>query len=222
MHARDDPIHDFILGLAGAAMPRVLFLGTASGDSESEVVAFYAAYDSGRCRPAHLALFDRKVADVEAFILSHDVIWVGGGNTANMLAVWRLHGLDVALGEAWESGKVLAGGSAGGLCWFEGGITDSFGPLQPMRDGLGLLAGSFCPHTDTQPGRRPLFTEAVLSGALPDGYTADDFAALHFSGTTLVEAISSRQGSRVTRVRREGADVVEEPLPTRVLEQRRD
>ena len=158
----DNPLLDaYILGLAGAPRPRICFLPTASGDSDRYLADFYSAF----ARPAeasHLALFVRTVADLEAFLLDQDVIYVGGGNTANMLAIWRLHGVDRILRTAWERGVVLAGLSAGSICWFESGTTDSFGPdLAILDDGLGFLPGSHCPHYDGEALRRPAFDRQI-------------------------------------------------------------
>jgi peptidase E len=139
---------------------------------------------------------------------------VNGGNTANALAIWRVHGVDEALREVWTRGGVLGGWSAGGICWFDDSLTDSFGPqLRPLRDGLGLLPGSFCPHYDGEPERRPAFTRLVNEGVLPPGYAADDDAALLFEGTELREVVSQREDARGYRVTADS----EEPLDTRLL-----
>ncbi len=144
----DNPALDlWLLSLTGKRRPRVCFVATASGDAESYIHRFYAAFAAHRCTPRHLPLFRRQDPDLRAAVLAQDLIYVGGGNTANMLAIWRLHGLDLVLREAWQAGVVLAGLSAGSLCWFAGGVTDSFGPqLAPLHDGLGLLPGSFELH----------------------------------------------------------------------------
>ncbi|HEY8029874.1 MAG TPA: peptidase E [Gaiellaceae bacterium] len=151
--------------------------------------------------------------DLRELALGSDVILVCGGNTANMLAVWRVHGFDRILREAWESGIVLAGWSAGMICWFEAGVTDSFGPqLDGMRDGLGFLPGSACPHYDGEERRRPVYTELVANG-FPAGIALDDAAAAHYIGTELVEVIASAPGAGGYRVGPDG----ETPLPARVL-----
>ncbi len=138
MQRRDDPLHDYVLELTGKDDPVVLFLGTPTGDDNSYIVIFYEAFHSGRCRPRHLRLFHRDYDDLTDIVLGSDVIHVGGGNTANMLDVWHRQGVDVLLHEALERGAGLTGGSAGGLCWFEGGTTDSFGPtLALLHEGLG-------------------------------------------------------------------------------------
>jgi peptidase E len=214
-------VDDHVLELArqnrGRERPRVCFVPTASGDSESYVAAFYAAF-ARRSEASHLALFARTVNELDGFLLDQDVIYVGGGNTANMLAVWRLHGLDRILERAWDAGIVLAGTSAGANCWFEGSTTDSFGPLAALNDGLGLLPGSHSPHYDGEPGRRPLFRRLVGQGSLGDGYASDHAAALVFRDRDLVEVVASLPGARGYRVvRTSDADAIETELPTRYL-----
>jgi dipeptidase E len=214
----DGPMHRFLLDLTGRERPRVCFIGTAGGDGSDYVAQFYATF-ARHVEPTHLSLFDRRVDDIEAFLLEQDVIYVGGGNTANMLAVWRLHGVDAALRRAWEAGVVMAGSSAGAMCWFEAGLTDSFGPdLAPLRDGLKLLRGSFCPHYDSESLRRPRYAELVGTGKLPDGYAVDDGVGLLFEGRELAGAVASLPGSSAFRVeRRRGNDVEEIPIRPRVL-----
>lgn len=216
----DNPsVDDFVLGLTGKSDPRVCFLPTASGDADSYVVRFYEAFPPSRCRASHLALIRRTITNIPAFLTAQDVIYVGGGNTVSMLAVWRAHGVDRALRAAWEAGVVLCGLSAGSMCWFEAGITDSFGGgLVPLRDGLGLLPGSHCPHY-SDPSRRPAYQQAVAHG-LPAGIAADDGCALVYEGTTLTDIVASRPDSRAYRVWpdcRDGKAAREEPMPARLL-----
>ena len=150
-------------------------------------------------------LFVREVEDIRSFLLDQHLIYVGGGNTANMLAIWRLHGVDVVLREAWSRGIVLAGVSAGANCWFEACSTDSFGPhLAPLNDGLGFLAGSFCPHYDGELLRKPTYERWVAEGVLPAGYAADDGVGLVFRGIELTEAVSEVAGGRAFRVEPSG------------------
>lgn len=214
----DDPLlDDYILELTSPAKPKVCFVPTASGDADGYVARFYRAFPSSRAHATDLPLFARSGADVREVILAQDVVYVGGGNTANMLALWRLHGVDAALREAWERGIVLCGISAGGMCWFEASVTDSFGPqLAPLHDGLGLLAGSFCPHYDSEERRRPVYHD-LIDGGFPAGYAADDAAGVRFEGMQLVEAVASRADARVYRVERGADGVVETPLETRFL-----
>ena len=217
----DNPrLDEFVLSVARSPHPRVCFLATASGDDAGYVAGFYRAFAPLDCRPADLQLFARTVVDLEAFVLEQDVIYVGGGNTASMLAVWRAHGLDRILRRAWEERIVLCGLSAGMNCWFEESVTDSFGfeLLAPLHDGLGLLPGSACPHYDGEEERRPTFTSLIAAGRLADGWAADDGAALVFDGTELDEVVASRRHATAYRVERTDAGGVDErPLPARYL-----
>jgi peptidase E len=211
------PLIDYVLGAAEKPRPRVCFVPTAGGDALPYVAMFYRACASRECEPSDLPLFNRTGEDLRGKLLAQDVIWVGGGNTANLLAIWRAHGVDSVMREAWEAGIVLAGSSAGMICWFEASITDSFGPqLAPLDDGLGFLPGSACPHYDGEERRRPVYREAVAAG-FPEGYAADDQAALRFEGVELVECVSAREGASCWRVERDGDAVVERPLQTRLL-----
>jgi peptidase E len=151
-------------------------------------------------------------------VLDQDVLYVGGGNTANLLAVWRAHGLDAVMREAWEHGVVLAGVSAGAMCWFQAGVTDSFGPkLGKLEGGLGFVKGSFCPHYDGEPERRAAF-HRLVEGGLPAGWAADDGVALHFAGASLVGTVSSRPSAMAYRVEKVGGKVVETPLSPKRLQ----
>jgi dipeptidase E len=196
----DDALLDLVRRQRGRERPRVCFLATASGDSAEYLAGFHAAFDA-KAEASHLALFDRTIEDIDGYLRDQDLVYVGGGNTMNMLAVWRIHGVDRALRDAYAGGTVMAGLSAGSLCWFEGGTTDSFGPvLRPIHDGLGILAGSHCPHYDGEPGRRPLYQGLVGSGELAAGYAADDGAALVFRDEVLHAVVSSRPDARAYRV----------------------
>jgi dipeptidase E len=198
--------------LTGVERPRVLFVPTAVGDSTEGIVRFYEL-NAGLGELSHLRFFPYPPPDVREQVLAADAICVSGGNTANMLAIWRVHGFDALLREAWESGVVLYGGSAGMICWFEASITDSFGPqLEGMRDGLGFLAGSACPHYDGEPLRRPRYRELV-EGGFPEGIAADDGVGLHYVGTELREVVTCREGATAYRVTRAG----EEPLAARLI-----
>jgi peptidase E len=213
----DNPLlDDFVLSLTGRERPRVCLLPTATGDSPLVISRFHAAFQDRPVEARHLTLFGAPRTDIRDFLLGQDVLYVGGGNTANMLAVWRVHGVDAVLREAWEAGIVLTGLSAGMICWFEAGVTDSFGPLAPMEDGLGLLPGSACPHYDGEADRRPSY-HAFVGDGFPGGHAADDGAALVFRGTELAECVASRRDALCYAVTRSGAAVDERPLPTRFL-----
>ncbi|HLF78816.1 MAG TPA: peptidase E [Dehalococcoidia bacterium] len=217
---RDDGLlDDYLLALTGKESPRVCLIPTASGDNDAIAVWFYNSFTSDRCRPSHLALFNRKVEDIRSFLLAQDLIWVSGGNTAAMLAIWRQHGVDAVLREAWQEGVVLSGSSAGANCWFEACSTDSFGPsLAPLNDGLGFLAGSFCPHYDGEVNRRPTLERFLTSGSLQDGYAVDNYVGIRWTGTALTEVIAAKQGSKAYRVgRSEDGKFKEQSLAVRLL-----
>ena len=203
------PLWPYVLDLVRPS-PHVLWVGTASAEDPALSLAVHDQF-ADRARMSRLEFFPWPPRDVRELVRSQDVIVVGGGNTANMLAIWRVHGIDEYLREAWEQGIVLWGQSAGMICWFEAGVTDSFGPeLAGMRDGLGLLPGSACPHYDGEELRRPVYRRLVGEG-FPPGYAADDGVGLHFVGTELVEAVTTREGATAYRVE-PGA---ESPLPAR-------
>src|SRR2546428_636976 len=203
----------YVLELTERSHPTILFLPTASGEDPAYLLTFYQQLAGVDCAPTHLALFHRTVADVERLIRAQDVIMVGGGNTANMLAIWRLHGVERALRDAYADGVVLTGWSAGCICWFEAGITDSFTPeLGPLHDGLGLLAGSACPHYDSEE-RRPLVYAREIALGLAPGIALEDGVAARYEDERLVEIVSARQDGRAFRVDPVGAN----PLPLPVL-----
>lgn len=215
-----DPTREaFILSLARRARPRVGFVGTAGGDSDSYTANFFRAMSALDCEPSDVPLFQRRAHDLRAAVLDLDVVYVGGGNTLSLLAVWRAHGLDAILREAWEAGIVLCGVSAGMNCWFEQSVTDSYGlgRLDALDDGLGLLAGSCCPHYSHEPERRPTYHRLVASGALRDGIAADDGAALVYAGSELEEVVRWTEGATAYRVTRAGGGVEEVALPSRPL-----
>jgi len=206
------PLDEFMLSLSSTPRPRVCLLPTAAGDSDRVIAAFFEAFARRDCEPSCLRLFGTPERPAEQ-LATQDVVYVSGGNTANALALWRLHGVDVALRAAWERGAVLGGVSAGANCWFECSVTDSFAAgLDPLHDGLALLSGSFCPHYDGEELRRPVYRELV-DGDFPAGYAADDCAAIHFVGTELREVVASREGARGYRVER-GAET---PIAARLL-----
>jgi peptidase E len=215
------PVFDLAFELAGGPdRPRICYLGTATGDDPARVAGFYGAFAGRDVVTSHLSLFSMPtVADVRSHLLAQDVVWVGGGSVANLLAVWRVHGLDEVFREAWQAGVVLGGVSAGSLCWHVGGTTDSFGPdLRPVTDGLALLPHSNSVHHDSEAQRRPLYQRLVADGTLPAGYATDDGVGLVYRGTELAEAVADRPGRAAYRVQR-GADghVVETRIEPRRL-----
>ena len=201
-----------MLSFAKRSEPRVLFLPTASGDSAFYSSLFRMCFAGRAGELTVLELFDRTVDDIDGLVRDQDLIVVGGGNTANMLAIWRVHGVDRALRAAYEAGTVMTGWSAGALCWFEGGTTDSFTPdLSGLTDGLGFLTGSVSPHYDSE--LRPRVYAREIAAGLPPGIALDDGVAARYEDERLVEVVSGRGGGRAFRVDRDG----EHPLDVRVL-----
>jgi len=215
------PLHlEYALRVAGAREPRLCVMNTAAGDDPRWSLMMYDRFAGHPARVRHLALFPMpNVSDPEDLLMSQDVIFVGGGSVANMLAVWRVHGLDVIMRKAWQAGIVLTGSSAGGICWFEGGTTDSFGrELRAFTDGLGLLPGSYCPHYNSEPGRQPLYHQLIADGTLPGGLACDDGTGAHFTDDVLTELVGDRPAAGAYRVTASpGSGVTETPLETRYL-----
>jgi peptidase E len=205
-------------GVIGRA-PRLCHLGTANGDQRYFNAWFDEAGRSAGIEVVHLNLFPMpSTGDVPGLLFDQDVVWVSGGSVANLLALWRLHGLDATFREAWRAGVVLAGVSAGSLCWHVGGTTDSFGPeLRAVTDGLAFLPYSNGVHYDSEPQRRPMFQRLIAEGVLPDGYATDDGVGLVYRGTDLVEAVCEIRGKSAYSVRRHQTSAVEEPIDTRLL-----
>jgi peptidase E len=219
MPERSVALDQLVLALTGKPVPKICFLPTASGDPRDQAMRFHERFDAWPCEPTILWRFDlgHDRLDPIEHLLAQDAIYVGGGSMRNMLAIWREHGIDHAMLTAWESGAVLAGLSAGAMCWFEAGVSSSAGAPEPA-EGLGLLAGSLSVHLASEPDRLPVYRSAVARGELPAGYAADDCAALLFHGTELAECVASRPGARVVRVRPDGAGgVYETELPVRLL-----
>ncbi|MFF2942730.1 Type 1 glutamine amidotransferase-like domain-containing protein [Streptomyces niveus] len=216
----DGLLDDWTLGHARAPRPKVCFVPTASGDAPAYIERFLTAFESRACEPSVLPLFQRELDDdaLRAFLLSQDVVYVGGGNTANLLAVWRTHGVDRLLREAYDGGTLMCGISAGANCWGEGSHTDSFGPLTFLPDGLGLLAGSVCPHYDSEPGRRPSYRKAVGTGMLPAGWAVDDGVGALFEDGLLTETVTRVPEAVLYRVEPgDGDEGIERALACRLL-----
>lgn len=220
MEAGNPLLDDYVLSLCEAERPRVCFVPTASGDADHYLVRFYRHFSPERCIPSHLSLFrrDRGAPDLREHLLAQDLIYVGGGSVISLLGAWRAHGLGEVLREAWVTGVVLCGLSAGSLCWFAEGVTSFHGPSRRYR-GLGLLPWSNCVHYGNEQGRREGYHEALRRGMCP-GYAAADGAALHFRGHRMVGAVSSRPKAEAWCVGDRGDRIVEKPLPVRYLGER--
>ena len=216
----DRAVCELLLRLASerdGERPRICLLPTASGDTSEQIGRFYAAFGERPCEPSDVSLFrlGRRPLALRDHLLSQDLIYVGGGSLVNLLAVWEAHDIASILSLAWRQGIVLAGQSAGAMCWFEAGITKSSGkPL--AAPGLGLLDGSLCVHYNNEPERRAAYLEAIGRG-MPDGYGLDDHAGLLWEGEGTPSAVTARRGARAYRVRKREEGVTESPLPARFL-----
>jgi dipeptidase E len=207
----DDPaLDELVLRLSERPRPRLCLLPTAGGDSEQQIRRFYETYGDRLCEPSHISLFrlGRRPVPLREHLLAQDAIYVGGGSMVNLLAIWHAQGLDAILREAWESGIVLAGLSAGSMCWFQWGVTTSSGAPATVR-GLGFLPGSNSVHNDSEPARRPVYLEAVRRGEIPPGWAVDDGTALIFRGAALAEVVSARAGGRAYEVTAAGERALE-------------
>ena len=211
-------LDDFVLGLSHAKEPRVVFLPTAAGDTTAQINAFQARFADRLCVPEHLSLFrlQETKRPLEEVVLGADIIYAGGGSMRNLLAIWRAHGLDRLLLEAWQAGTVLAGLSAGAMCWFQAGVSRSSGPPEPLA-GLGLLEGSLTVHADGEPERLPVWLAAVRDGTLPGGWALDDGVGLLFRGRALERIVSSRPGAGAQRVDAIAGELVRERLQPELL-----
>jgi peptidase E len=218
---RPGPLLDYALELAlPEARPKLCFINTAGGDQAWWNAALHAAYYGRDVDVSCLSLFPMpNVSDVAAHLHAQDAVWVGGGSTANLLALWRLHGLDRILRDCWGAGVVLAGVSAGSICWHVGGTTDSFGPeLRPVTDGLAFLPFSNAVHYDAEAQRRPLFQQLVADGTLPAGYATDNGVGLRYRDTEMIEAVAEVAGASAYRVERGvGGQAQERKIDTRLL-----
>jgi dipeptidase E len=217
MESGNPLLDDYVLGLCRRRRPRVCFLPSASGDADHYVVRFYRAFAADRCEASHVSLFRREQgpADLRAHLLAQDLIYVGGGSVVSLLGVWRAHGLDAILREAWQRGVVLCGLSAGSLCWFAEAMTAFHG--EPRRvAGLGLLPFSNCVHYEPTSPRRLAYHGFLREGMRP-GYAAEDGAALHFVGSELARVVASRPRARGYRLDAADGRLVEMRIATRYL-----
>jgi dipeptidase E len=206
----------YIIKQTGAAEARVAFVPTASAEPDNYLVSFYTAFLKLGCRPSHLSFF-KRTPDLRSYLLNQDVIFIGGGNTKSMLAVWRDWGVPEILREAWESGIVLAGVSAGAICWFDQGVTDSWAGELRFLECLGVLPGSCCPHYDGEVDRRPAYHRLLANGAIAAGIAIEDWTAVHFIGTQIHRVIAVKAGARAYSLRVVYGSVQEVPLPVEYL-----
>lgn len=207
----------YVLQQSAAPRPRIGFIGTASGDSERYLLKFYRRFTALPCEPSHLPLFERT-PDVGAWVAAQDIVYVGGGNTRSMLAVWRAWGVADALMAALRAGTVLVGVSAGAICWFEHGVTDSAAGMLMAQPGLGVLGGSCCPHYSNEVERRPAFHRLVGSGEIASGIGIDDGAAVHFTNGAVHRVVTGKAGANAYGVVATDGAVISAPLDAETLQ----
>jgi len=218
MEPNNPLLDDYVLSLARPNEPRILFLPTASGDTTAQINAFKARFAHRTCVHEHVSLFrmHELARPLRELVMEQDIIYVGGGSMRNLLAIWKAHGLDELLLEAWQCGIVLAGLSAGAMCWFQAGVTRSSGPPEALA-GLGLLEGSLTVHADGEPERLPVWLASVRSGELPGGWALDDGVGLLFRGKRMDRAVSSRPGAGAQRVDAIAGELVRNRLEPELL-----
>ncbi len=216
MEAGNASLDRELLRLSGKARPKVCFVPTASGDSPEYIEKFYACFKNLPCEPSHLALYRGPMGDLRDYVLDKDVFYVGGGNTRNLLALWREWGLDAFMREAYENGAVMGGVSAGALCWFEAGVTDSVPGALTGLTCLRYLYGSYCPHYDGEKERRPSYHQLIAAG-MKAGIACDDSVAARYENEVFVECVSSQPTPRAYRVALQDGKVVETPVEPRRL-----
>lgn len=207
----------YLVEVSGVERPRVCYVPTATGDNPDRIAGFYEALQPYGFRPVHVALFRTPGEHTRELVLDSDIVYVAGGNTTAMLAVWRRFGFDEILREAWQKGILMSGHSAGAICWFEAYMSDSFGGSQPFRDGLGWLEGSCCTHYDAQPHRQPAFKAAVSDG-FPPGFALEDGTGLFIEGVEVRETFTARAGAVVRRIELSSdGEATDTPIDTRLL-----
>ncbi len=207
----------YSLSLSKKKKPRILGLSTATGDAQSSELWFYKLCANLQCSPSHISLFARTPTDLAAQVMASDVVFVGGGNTKSMLAVWREYGLDQILRSAYDGGVIMTGSSAGGICWFEGCLTDSWADSYTSLPALGFLKGSCCPHYDGEVGRKDTYYGKIQSGELADGYALDEAAGIHFVNETATCAITASKGASAYRVSKRAGEIRQRRIKTILL-----
>ena len=209
-----------IIKLTGKERPKICYLPTASGDSERSIIRWYDLVHDLSVEPSIQQVWISSYGQKESFeevLLSMDAIVVGGGNTLNMMAIWKAQGIDIVLKKALEKGIVLAGGSAGSLCWFDNGTTDSRPIELTVVEGLGFLPFSHSPHYDSEEYRRPLFQKNIENGIFKAGYAMDNYAGIIFKNGKPFKVVSLYEESNSYFVSLKDGEVVEEKLEAIII-----
>ena len=207
----------YLLSLSATKNPKVCFIGTASGDAKGYIDNFYKSFSNFECETNHLSLFKPPEGHLRDLVLKQDILYIGGGNTRNLLVLWKEWGLHKILKEAWQKGIILSGISAGAICWFEQGLTDSVtGKLLPL-EGLGFLQGSYCPHYDGEPERRPIYQKTIFNESMKPGIACDDGAAALFTNGKLEKFVSSQPNANAYKVELKKKILTEEKITPEFL-----
>ena len=208
---KDLRIEEYILKISNKEKPNICFIPTATGDNDSYKVNFYDVFTKFNCNPTHIDFFKRTI-DLTTHISKQDIIFVGGGNTKSMLAVWKDWGLDILLKEAYERGVVMSGVSAGAICWFEKGITDSWANDLAVLDCLGFVDGVCCPHYDEEPARIPFVQSALENNLIDHCFSIEGNCALHLRDNIPYKAINFGKNKNVFKTSLENGKVFEDPF----------
>ncbi len=217
---RDKNILRFMIQLTGKENPKIAFVPTATGDSIISVNSWYAYCEDTNIRPYVLRTFISSYDTKESFeetIMKMDAIYVGGGNTLNMLAIWKAHGIDASLRKAYEKGILMTGASAGSLCWFQSGTTDSRPKDLSQIECMGWLKGSHCPHYNVEEFRRPVYQDLIKKGVLPPGYACDNLSGVYFENEKMVKCVSFQEKARSYYVDLVNGSVSEKELPFELI-----
>ena len=215
------PFIRYMATLTGKKRPKLLYLPTASADSQNNIIAWYRSCAPLDVYPLVQESFiesSRQTRSWEEVLLAVDGIVASGGNTLNQQAIWKAQGVDVVLKQAWDRGIVLGGASAGSLCWFEEGTTDSRPKQLTIVKCLGFLKGSHCPHYDAEPDRRPLYQKLIASGEMQPGYACDNDAGIYFEDNTVARVLASRKGAKVYHVSASSGQAIERVLEPEMIE----
>ena len=205
-------IEKYIISLSGKNIPKICFLPTATGDNDAYIVRFYTVFSSLNCTPSHIDFFKRTI-NINDHIMNQDIVFVGGGNTKSMLAVWREWGMNAVLKKAYENGVIMSGVSAGAICWFTSGITDSWDNKLQILPCLDFIKGTCCPHYDEEPARIPYVEKILKENQITNCISIEGGAALHFMDGKPFKNISFKENKNSYNVFCENNSIIEKVYP---------